>query len=114
MSLAPVDFKCEINPIQKQSSLLGPINEKLHTLLSLGLIDKWIQDVVANSSNCNTMTKMVGSHRSSEQRPFSLEQMASFFFIIFIGLFIATVGFVLEAIMMRWCGNGKSDEIIVV
>ena len=59
-----VDFKSEIDKIQKQSSLLGPVNEKLHTLLSLGLVDKWMQHVVANASNCDTVSKMVGSHSS--------------------------------------------------
>ena len=103
-----------MNQIQKQSSLLGPVNEKLHTLLSLGLIDKWIQDVVANSSNCDTMTKKVGSHQSSELSTFGLEEMASFFFIILIGHFIAAVGFILEAITMKCCGNGQADEIIVI
>ena len=98
LSHALVAFKYQIIPIQKQSFLLGPVNEKLHTLLSTGLIDKWIQDVVANSSNCETVSKMVGSHQSSEQRPFSLEEMASFFFIILIGHFMATLGFALEAI----------------
>ena len=99
--------------IQKQSSLLGPVNEKLHTLLSLGLVDKWMKHVVANASNCDTVSKMVGSH-SSGQRAFSLEEMASFFFIILIGHFLASLGFALEAVMKRCRGNGQSDEVMVI
>ena len=73
-----------------------------------------MQDVVANSSNCDTVSKMVGSHGADQhERAFSLDEMASFFFIILIGHCIATAGFVLEGIKKRCCGNGQTDGIII-
>ena len=78
-------------------------------LLSHGLVDKWIKDLVTNSSNCDTVSKITNSHGSSgEPRRFSLEEMASFFFLILCGHFIATLGFGLEAIKKKWCQNGQN------
>ena len=74
-----------------------------------------MQDVVANSSNCDTVSKMVGSHGADQhERAFGLEEMASFFFIILIGHCIATAGFALEAIKKRCCGgDGQTDGVII-
>ena len=82
-------------------------------LLSHGLINKWIKDLVTNSSNCDTVSKMMNSHSSlGEPRHFTLEEMASFFFLILIGHFIATLGFGLEAIKKKWCQNGQNVTIL--
>ena len=82
-------------------------------LLSQGLINKWIKDLVTNSSNCDTVSKMMNSHSSlGEPRHFSLEEMASFFFLILIGHFIASLGFGLEAIKKKCCQNGQNVIIV--
>ena len=82
-------------------------------LLSHGLVDKWIKDLVTNSSNCATVSKIMNSHGSSDEpRRFSLEEMASFFFLILIGHFIATLGFGLEAIKKKCCQNGQNVTIV--
>ena len=82
-------------------------------LLSHGLINKWIKDLVTNSSNCDTVSKMMNSHSSlGEPRHFTLEEMASFFFLILIGHFIATLGFGLEAIKKKCCKNGQNLTIV--
>ena len=95
--------------------MLGPINEKLDRLISLGLIDKWTKEIVANSSNCVTVSKMVDSHTSDKREsPFSIEEMATFFFIILIGHFIATLGFVIEAIKKKCSKNEQTDEVIII
>ena len=65
-----------------------------------------MKDLVANSTNCDTVSKMVGSH-GSHQRSFGIEEMASFFLIILIGHFLATAGFILEAIKRRCCGKDR-------
>ena len=60
----------------------------------------WINDLVANSSNCDTLTKIVATHDRGLQS-LSMEQMQSFFYIIFFGLTLATVGFTIEMLKSR-------------
>ena len=74
-----------------------------------------MKDVVANSSNCDTVSKMVDSHTPDQREsPFSLHEMATFFFIILIGHFIATLGFVTEVIKRRCTKNERTDEVIII
>ena len=81
--------------LQEGSPYIETVNEKLHSLHELGFIDTWINDLVANSSNCDTITKIVGSHGRGLQ-PLTLEQMQSFFYIVFCGLTLAALGFTIE------------------
>ena len=80
---------------QKGSPLLGPVNEKLHMLVDLGLRDTWISDMVANLTSCDSLTEILDSHGTGA-KAFSLQEMASFFFIVVCGLFLATLGFITE------------------
>ena len=80
---------------QKGSPLLGPFNEKLHMLVDLGLRDTWISDMVVNLTSCDSMTKILDSHGKGAEA-FSLEEMASFFFIVLCGLFFGTMAFFIE------------------
>ena len=83
--------------LKEGSLLIETVNEKLHYLHKFGFIDKWINDLVANSSNCDTIPKIVGSHGRGLQR-LSMEQMQSFFYIIFGGLALSALGFTTEII----------------
>ena len=60
----------------------------------------WINDLVANSTNCDTLTKIVATHDKGLQS-LSMEQMQSFFYIIFFGLTLATMGFTIEILKSR-------------
>ena len=80
---------------QEGSPYIEAVNEKIHSLHELGFIDTWINDLVANSSNCDTITKIVGSHGTGLQS-LTMEQMQSFFYIVFGGLSVATLGFFFE------------------
>ena len=88
--------------LQEGSPYIETVNEKLHSLHELGFIDTWINDLVANSSNCDTITKIVGSHGRGLQ-PLTLEQMQSFFYIIFCGLSLAALGFTIEFTKGNYC-----------
>ena len=78
-------------------------------LIDLGLRDTWISDMMANLTKCDTMKEMLDSHGKGA-RAFSLEEMASFFFIIFFGLFVSTMVFVYEAIKSKSCCAARSER----
>ena len=90
---------------QKGSTFTEAINEEIHSLHEIGLIEKWIKDLVANSSNCDTVTKIVDSHGKALQS-FSMEQMQSFFYIIFGGLALSALVFTTEVLK----GKLQSEE----
>ena len=95
---------------QEGSPYIEAVNEKIHALHELGFIDTWINDLVANSSNCDTITKIVGSHGTGLQS-LTMEQMQSFFYIVFSGLSVATLGFVFESTRGNHCGvKNHADE----
>ena len=62
-----------------------------------GLIDRWIDATLVNSSNCNTLRKVVSSYSKPIVR-LSFYQIGIFFLIITIGLMISVVGFIVEII----------------
>ena len=102
-------MKCIII-LQEGSPYIEAVNEKIHALHELGFIDTWINDLVANSSNCDTITKIVGSHGTGLQS-LTMEQMQSFFYIVFSGLSVATLGFVFESTRGNHCGvKNHADE----
>ena len=102
-------MKCIII-LQEGSPYIEAVNEKIHSLHELGFIDTWINDLVANSSNCDTITKIVGSHGTGLQS-LTMEQMQSFFYIVFGGLSVATLGFVFESSRGSTCGvKNQADE----
>ena len=55
---------------------------------------------MANSSNCDTLTKIVATHDKGLQS-LSMDQMQSFFYIVFVGLTLATVGLTIEMFKYR-------------
>ena len=102
-------MKCIII-LQEGSPYIEAVNEKIHSLHELGFIDTWINDLVANSSNCDTITKIIGSHGTGLQS-LTMEQMQSFFYIVFGGLSVATLGFVFESTRGNHCGvKNQADE----
>ena len=48
--------------MQKGSPHVEAVNEKLQFLHERNFINAWIVDLVANFSNCDTITKIVNSH----------------------------------------------------
>ena len=96
--------------LQEESPYIEAVNEELHSLHELGFIDAWINDLVANSTNCDTITKIVASHGRGLQ-PLSLEQMQSFFYIVFCGLTLATLGFTIELAKRNYFGVKKPMDI---
>ena len=84
--------------LQKGSPSIESVNEKLHSLHDLGFILGWVNDVVLNSSNCDTITKIVSSHSGSGEESLSLEHMQSFFYIIIGGLSLSILGFATEGL----------------
>ena len=95
--------------MQEGSPFIEAVNEKLHSLHELGFIDTWINDLVANSSNCDTITKIVGSHGRGLQS-LTLEQMQSFFYIVFCGLTLAALGFTIEFAKGNFCRVNKQTN----
>ena len=95
--------------LQKGSPFIEAVNEKLYSLHELGFINTWINNLVANSSNCDTITKIVGSHGGGLQS-LSLEQMQSFFYIVFSGLSLAALGFTIEFVKGNYCRVEKQTD----
>ena len=95
--------------LQEGSPFIEAVNKKLHSLHELGFINTWINDLVANSSNCDTITKIVGSHGRGLQS-LSLEQMQSFFYIVFSGLSLAALGFTIEFVKGNYCRVEKQTD----
>ena len=56
--------------------------------------------MVANLTSCDSLSKILDSH-STGGKAFSLEEMASFFFIVLCGLFLATLGLVAEKLRAK-------------
>ena len=108
--VADHDRKNAMNIIlQKGSPFIEAVNEKLYWLHELGFINTWINNLVANSSNCDTITKIVGSHGGGLQS-LSLEQMQSFFYIVFCGLSLAALGFTIEFVKGNYCRVEKQTD----
>ena len=65
-----------------------------------GLIDNWINALLVNSSNCNSLRKVVSSYSKPIVR-LSFYQIGIFFLIVTFGLLISLVGFIAEIIAYK-------------
>ena len=65
-----------------------------------GLIDRWIDAMLVNSSNCNKLKKVVSSYSRPNVR-LSFYQIGIFFLIVTFGLVISVVGFIAEIIAYK-------------
>ena len=83
------------------------MTERLGTLKDLGLIDKWIKETMPNSTSCDSMSKILGSH-GRDSPSLSLEQVESFFYMVFTGLVLSLLGLVGELASNKWGGNGNA------
>ena len=68
------------------------------TLKDMGLIENWVRETMANASNCDTITKVVASHKSTTVS-LGLSQIGSFFMLVIGGLILSIFGHVAE---IRW------------
>ena len=76
------------------------MNKQLQFLHERNFIDTWMEELMANFSNCDTITKIVNSHGEGI-RSLSIDHMQSFFNIIFAGLIMASFLFVVEMLEGR-------------
>ena len=77
------------------------MNEKLLTLKTMGLIEKWVQDTMVNASNCDSITKVLGSHKRKTMR-LGLSQIGSFFLLFTGGLTLSIFGLVGEIMWHKY------------
>ena len=80
---------------QKGSPYTELVNAKLYALHEQGLLSTWIEEMVANSSSCDTIRKVVASH-GSPTAVLSLDELRSFFFIVVCGLSVSFFAFLAE------------------
>ena len=85
---------------QKGSPHLKLVNEKVAFMKEQGLIDKWINAMLVNSSNCNSLRKVESSYIRPNVR-LSFYQIGIFFLIFTFGLLISVVGFITEIISYK-------------
>ena len=88
-----------IRLIQKGSPYVNLVNEKLHLLHENGLLDMWTEEVVAEASKCNTVSKAVSSHGETNVK-LTMEYVDSIF-LIFWGFSLAVCGFIVEIIKAK-------------
>ena len=66
-----------------------------------GLIDTWMNAMLVNSSNCNSLKKVVSSYSKPIVR-LSFYQIGIFFLIVTFGLLLSVVGFIAEIIATKY------------
>ena len=66
-----------------------------------GLIDTWMNAMLVNSSNCNSLKKVVSSYSKPVVR-LSFYQIGIFFLIVTFGLLLSVVGFIAEIIATKY------------
>ena len=66
-----------------------------------GLIDTWMNAMLVNSSNCNSLRKVLSSYRKPVVR-LSFHQMGIFFLVITFGLVLSVVGFIAEIMTAKY------------
>ena len=86
--------------LQKGSPHIKSVNKQLQFLHERNFIDTWIEELMANFSNCDTITKIVNSHGEGV-KSLSIDHLQSFFYIIFAGLILATWIVVVEMLEGR-------------
>ena len=88
------------------------MTERLSTLKDLGLIDKWIKETMPNSTSCDSMSKILGSH-GRDSPSLSLEQVESFFYITLAGLVFSLFVLMgeLTIFMDKWHRQGRRNLI---
>ena len=77
-------------------------------MIESGIIYNWINEVVSNYSYCDTIPKVLGSH----EKPltvFQLEEVQTFFGVIFCGFILSLVGFSSEHIWNK-CQSIKNQR----
>ena len=85
------------------------MTERLSTLKDLGLIDKWIKETMPNSTSCDSMSKILGSH-GRDSPSLSLEQVESFFYITLAGLVFSLFGLMGELAINKWSGMAQARQ----
>ena len=80
---------------QKGSPYTEVVNAKLYALHEQGLLSTWIEEMVANSSSCDTIRKVVTSH-GSPTTVLSMDEVHSFFLIVVCGLSVSFFAFLVE------------------
>ena len=92
---------------QKGSPYIEEVNDKLLTLKDMSLIEKWVQETMVNASNCDSITKVVGSHGRKTKR-LGLSQIGSFFMLVTGGLALSIFGLLGETTWHKYGrGTGK-------
>ena len=76
------------------------INAQLYLLHEQGLLSTWINEMVANSSSCDSIRKVVSSH-GSPTTILSLDEVRSFFLIVAGGLAMSFLTFLSEIVVIR-------------
>ena len=69
-------------------------------MLESGIIYTWINELVSNYSNCDTISKVIGSHKKP-LKVLHLEEVQTFFIVIFCGFILSLVGFWSELIRAK-------------
>ena len=64
-------------------------------MIESGIIDSWISDLVANSSNCDTKAKILSSHKRQFVH-LTLVETERFFLMIIVGLILSVFGLLAE------------------
>ena len=64
-------------------------------MLEQGLVDKWMNELIANSSNCNTLKQVVSSYGKPVVR-LSFKEIGFFFLIITCGSVLSVVVLIAE------------------
>ena len=81
--------------LQKGSPYIDLVNTQLYSLHEQGLLSRWINEMVSNSSSCDSIRKVVSSH-GSPTAILGLGEVWSFFLIIGCGLAISFTIFSFE------------------
>ena len=97
--------------MQKGSPYIDEVNERLLTLKDMGFIDKWVREMMANASNCDSIAKVVGSH-GRRTMSLGLSQIGSFFRIVVGGLTFSIFGHAGEIMWHKFRrGMGKREDV---
>ena len=80
-------------------------------MLESGIIYTWINELVSNYSNCDTISKVLGSHKKP-LKVLHLEEVQTFFIVIFCGFILSLVGFWFELIYVKCqCMKNHSSKV---